>query len=123
MHANDRHLGHGTRDARVPVLHAVTSDEVILRADFVDRARRVMHAGGPRLAIHLRTSKLTGRGLHDLACRLAEVQLETGAWLVVNDRADVALTAGARGVQLTSRSISPADGRRSAPTLALGASV
>jgi thiamine-phosphate diphosphorylase len=128
MHAIDgitpsSHAGHETRDARVPVLHAVTSDEVILRADFVDRARRVMHAGGPRLAIHLRTSKLTGRGLHDLACLLAEVQLETGAWLVVNDRADVALTAGARGVQLTSRSISPADARRCAPTLALGASV
>ena len=110
-------------DARVPVLHAVTSDEVVLRTDFVDRARRVMHAGGPRVAVHLRASKLTGRGLFDLACTLAQVQRETGAWLVVNDRADIALTCGARGVQLTSRSISPIEARRASPTLALGASV
>lgn len=108
---------------RVPVLHAVTNDEVVLRADFVDRAHRVMQAGGDRTAIHLRAAKLTGRQLYDLACRLAAMQQETGAWLVVNDRADIALAAGARGVQLTSRSISPIEARRASPTLALGASV
>jgi thiazole tautomerase (transcriptional regulator TenI) len=110
-------------DAGVPVLHAVTSDEVVLRADFVERAHRVMRAGGPRLAVHLRASKLTGRELFDLACRLVDEQEQTGAWVVVNDRADVALSAGARGVQLTSRSISPDEARRATPTLALGASV
>jgi thiazole tautomerase (transcriptional regulator TenI) len=107
----------------VPILHAVTSDEIVLRGDFFDRANRVMHAGGSRIAIHLRTAKLTGRELYELACRLATVQRETGAWLVVNDRADVALAAGARGVQLTSRSISPTEARRAASTLAVGASV
>src|SRR5215218_4257877 len=106
------------RDAdRIPVLHAVTTDEIVLRADFLERARRVMHAGGQRVAVHLRAPRLDGRRLFDLACRLAELQRESGAWLVVNDRADVALTSGARGVQLTSRSMSPADARRSAPTL------
>jgi thiazole tautomerase (transcriptional regulator TenI) len=108
---------------RVPILHAVTSDEIVLRGDFFDRAHRVMHAGGSRIAIHLRTAKLTGRELYELACRLATIQRETGAWLVLNDRADVALAAGARGVQLTSRSISPVEARRAASTLALGASV
>jgi len=105
------------------VLHAVTSDDIVLRSDFVDRARRVMHAGGPRVAVHVRAPRLDGRRLYDLSCRIAELQQETGAWLVVNDRADVALTAGARGVQLTSRSMSPTDARRSVPTLAVGASV
>jgi thiazole tautomerase (transcriptional regulator TenI) len=114
----------GNPDAvRIPVLHAVTSDEIILRSDFVERARRVMHAGGARVAVHLRAPRLDGRRLFDLACRIAELQSETGAWLIVNDRADVALTAGARGVQLTSRSMSPADARRSAPALFIGASV
>jgi thiazole tautomerase (transcriptional regulator TenI) len=114
----------GNTDAvRIPVLHAVTSDEIILRSDFVERARRVMHAGGARVAVHLRAPRLDGRRLFDLACRIAELQSETGAWLIVNDRADVALTAGARGVQLTSRSMSPADARRSAPALFIGASV
>ena len=111
------------RTDSVPVLHAVTSDEVVLRSDFVERAREVMHAGGPRIAVHLRASKLTGRGLYDLACKLVEAQRATGAWVVVNDRADVALTSGARGVQLTSRSISPIDARHAASSLALGASV
>jgi thiamine-phosphate diphosphorylase len=108
---------------RVPVLHAVTSDEIALRVDFVDRARHVMLAGGPRVAVHLRAPRLGGRRLHELASRLAEIQQETSAWLVVNDRADVALTAGARGVQLTSRSMSPAEARRAAPALSIGASV
>ena len=114
----------GIRDAdRIPVLHAVTSDEVVLRSDFVERTRRVMHAGGPRVAVHLRAPRLDGRRLFDLACRIAELQRETGAWLIVNDRADVALTSGARGVQLTSRSMSPSDARRAAPSLFIGASV
>lgn len=112
------------RDAdRIPVLHAVTSDEVVLRPDFVERARRVMHAGGPRVAVHLRAARLSGRRLYDLACVIAELQAQTGAWLIVNDRADVALTSGARGVQLTSRSMTPADARQSAPALLIGASV
>lgn len=114
----------GVRDAdRIPVLHAVTSDEIILHPEFVERARRVMHAGGSRVAVHLRAPRLNGRRLYDLACRLAALQRETGAWLIVNDRADVALTSGARGVQLTSRSMSPAAARRSVPTLFVGASV
>lgn len=94
-----------------------------MRPDFVDRARRVMQAGGSRVAVHLRVQRIRGRALHELACRLADLQDETTAWLVINDRADVALTAGARGVQLTSRSMSPADARRAAPLLPIGASV
>lgn len=108
---------------RLPVLHAVTSDDIIIRADFIDRARSVMHAGGPRVAVHLRAARLAGRTLLDFACRIAELQEETGAWLIVNDRADVALAAGAKGVQLTSRSMLPDDARRAVPTLAVGASI
>ena len=108
---------------RLPVLHAVTSDDIIIRSDFIDRARRVMHAGGPRVAVHLRAGRLAGRTLHEFACTIAEVQEETGAWLVVNDRADVALTSGAKGVQLTSRSMLPDDARRAVPALAIGASI
>ena len=108
---------------RIPVLHAVTSDDIILRSDFTERARRVMHAGGPRVAVHLRAARFSARYRYELTCTLAALQAETGAWLVVNDRADIALTGGARGVQLTSRSMSPADARRCAPGLAIGASV
>ena len=115
--------GFSAATARVPALHAVTSDEIVARSDFLDRARRVMQSGGTNVAVHLRTARLGGRALHELASHLAVVQNETGSWLVINDRADVALTAGARGVQLTSRSMLPADARHAAPTLLIGASV
>ena len=107
----------------VPVVHAVTNDEIVLRADFVERARAVMRSGGARVAVHVRAPRLGGRELYDIARRIAELQNETGAWTVVNDRVDVALASGARGVQLTSRSISPADAVRVAPDLWIGASV
>jgi thiamine-phosphate diphosphorylase len=108
---------------RLPVLHAVTSDDIIIRSDFIDCVRRVMHAGGSRVAVHLRSARLAGRTLYEFACRIAELQEETGAWLVVNDRADVALSSGAKGVQLTSRSMLPEDARRAVPSLAIGASI
>ena len=116
-------VGAGANRDRIPVLHAVTNDDIVLRADFIERARRVMHAGGARVAVHVRAARLGGRLLHDLSCRIAELQAETGAWAVVNDRADIALTSGARAVQLTSRSISAADARCAAPALLIGASV
>lgn len=108
---------------RVPLVHAVTNDEIVLRPDFLDRARQVMHAGGPRVAVHVRAPRLGGRDLYELACKVAKLQAETAAWAIVNDRADVALASGARGVQLTSRSIAPADAARFAPDLWIGASV
>lgn len=82
-----------------------------------------MHAGGARVAMHIRGPRLQGRQLHELASRIAEFQHESGAWVVVNDRADVALTSGARGVQLTSRSMLASDARGVSSTLAIGASV
>jgi thiamine-phosphate diphosphorylase len=107
----------------VPVVHAVTSDEIIARADFIDVACAVMAALGPRGALHLRASKASGARLAALAETLTAAQMVTGAWLVVNDRVDIALVSGARGAQLTSRSLRVSDARISAPSLALGASV
>jgi thiazole tautomerase (transcriptional regulator TenI) len=106
----------------VPVLHAVTSDEIASRPGFLDRAMAVMRAVGPRGAVHLRTHRLTAADLQSLAERLAEVQAESGCWLVINDRIDVALATGARGVQLTSR-MRIADAVAVAPSLPVGASV
>ena len=107
----------------VPVIHAVTNDEIVLRADFLERARDVMRAGGARVAVHVRAPRLGGRELYHLACSIVQLQSETGAWAVVNDRADVALASGARGVQLTSRSMAVADVVAFAPDLWVGASV
>ena len=113
----------GMRTIGVPVVHAVTNDEVIARADFIDVACAVMRALGARGALHLRASRITGARLQTLAEGLAAAQGLTGAWLIINDRIDIALTAGARGAQLTSRSLAAEDARRVAPMLAIGASV
>ena len=107
----------------LPILHAVTNDEIVARDSFLQECANFAHAARERGAIHLRGHRQTGRRLYDLARRLVELQNETGCWLVVNDRADVALATGARGVQLTSRSMSVADARQVSSALAIGASV
>lgn len=107
----------------IPVLHAVTSDEIAARPGFADRAIALMHAVGARGALHLRTHRLTAAELHALALRLAGVQQETGCWLIINDRVDVALATGARGIQLNSRSMRISDARSIAPGIAIGASI
>jgi len=111
------------RTIGIPVVHAVTTDEIVSRPDFIDTACGIMRALGARGALHLRTNRLPGVRLHALAEGLAAVQSLTGAWLILNDRVDVALAAGARGVQLTSRSLATRDARAVAPGLAVGASV
>jgi thiamine-phosphate diphosphorylase len=106
----------------IPLVHAVTSDGVLARADFLGRARRVMEALGPRGAVHLRSRIVPAARLYELAVALGAVGERTGAWVVVNDRVDVACAARASAVQLTTRSLSLADARRMAGTMPLGAS-
>lgn len=106
----------------VPAIHAVTTDEIVARPDFIERAAGVMQALGTRGAVQLRAPRTSGGALYAIASALAELQDATGAWLVVTDRVDVALAARARGVQLTSRSMAVADALTVAPALAIGAS-
>lgn len=106
----------------IPRVHAVTSDGVLARADFVARARRVMEALGPNGAIHLRARIVPAARLYEIAVALGAVRERTGAWVVINDRVDVACAARASAAQLTTRSLSVTDARRMAGALALGAS-
>ena len=99
-------------EVAVPILHAVTNDEIVGRSDFLDRARAVMRAMGARGALQLRASRMAcddSAQFVELALTLAEEQERTGAWLIVTDRVDVALIVCARGVQLTARSLDVAD--------------
>lgn len=52
---------------------------------------------------------------------LTAAALDTGACVVVNDRLDVALAAGAHGVHLGRHDLCVADARRVAPSLVIGA--
>ena len=111
----------------IPPLHVVTDDAVVAREDFLDVARGVPEAGGPRLAFHLRAPRASGRRMHDLATRAADAMMaDAGALLVVNDRVDVALAAadgaqvGARGTGAGGRAAAAGAGR---PAGRLGSSV
>jgi thiamine-phosphate diphosphorylase len=119
----------------LPVLHAVTNDEIVGSANFIERARGVMRAMGHRGALQLRAPRMTQdrpARFVELALTLVEEQERTGAWLVINDRVDVALIVCARGVQLTRHSLDVPDtmrvllemaGSDGSPPCAVGASV
>lgn len=89
----------------LPRLHVVTHDDVLMTPEFGDRARWLLEALGPGVALHLRGPAVPVRTLLETASALTPVAAETGSLLLVNDRADVALAAGAAGVQLGGRSI------------------
>jgi thiamine-phosphate diphosphorylase len=109
--------------AQFPVIHAVTDSASVSHEGFLDRAGAVMRALGSRGALHLRSSRITGREFHELAVLLAARQASTGCWLIVNDRVDVAMAVGARGVQLASHSLRVPEARAAAPHLPVGASI
>jgi thiamine-phosphate diphosphorylase len=121
--------------AALPVLHAVTNDEIVGRSQFTEQARAVMRAMGPRGALHLRAARMAQdkpARFVELALTLVEEQERSGAWLVINDRVDVALIACARGVQLTRYSLDVPDAMQvllkssapgAVPACAIGASV
>jgi thiamine-phosphate diphosphorylase len=73
--------------------------------------------------MHLRSSQVSGRHFHDLASELVSVQSETGCWLIVNDRVDIAAAVGAWGIQLASHSLRVPEARAVAPAIPIGISV
>ena len=86
-------------------LHLVTDDAVLRAAEFRERAQAVLAAHGPALALHVRGHGLSGAELFGLARDLAFAGDAAGAEVLVNDRVDIALAAGADGVQLGRRSL------------------
>ncbi len=106
-----------------PVVHAVSNSAAVRRKDFLNTAERIMRALGPRGAVHLRSSQASGRRFHDLAEALVVFQDETGCWLIVNDRVDVAAAVGARGIQLASHSLRVPEARAVAKDIPVGISV
>lgn len=111
-------------DGRLPPLHVVTDDAVCARDGFLEAAEAVLRAGGAAMVFHLRAPRTPGRRVYELAVQLVERSRPAISRVVVNDRLDVALSAGAHGVQLGERSLEVADVVRLAPAgFLLGASV
>src|SRR5207244_3876939 len=76
--------------------------------------------GGEQLAFHARGHALSGLEHYELAIRLS---VYPSTRLFVNDRLDVALAAGAAGVQLAGGSLDPEHARRLDPKWWIGTSV
>lgn len=95
----------------LPRLHVLVTDTEAGRLDVARAAEAVLEAGEGGVAVHLRLREASGRRLHELALRVREAADRHGGWCVVNDRVDVALTAGAHAVQLGGASLPVADAR------------
>jgi thiamine-phosphate pyrophosphorylase len=109
--------------AALPRLHAVTDDRVIARGDVAVRAEALARAAGAALAVHLRSRALPGGPLLALARELTDRIGPHGAWLVVNDRADVARIVRAQAVVSGRGGLATADARKAAPAALIGRSV
>jgi thiamine-phosphate pyrophosphorylase len=87
----------------VPKLVLVTDRNATGGRDLGEVVGAALDAGLP--AVQLRDRDLPGRPLLALAERLRELTTRAGALLLVNDRVDVAVAAGADGVHLGSASM------------------
>jgi thiamine-phosphate pyrophosphorylase len=95
----------------LPEVHLITDRH--LAPDLPARLRAALSRAAPgRAAVHLREKDLGGAALLALARDLRAVCRRAGAVLLVNDRLDVALAAGADGVHLPAAGVGPAEARR-----------
>ncbi|MBI4419305.1 MAG: thiamine phosphate synthase [Gemmatimonadetes bacterium] len=86
--------------APVPRVHAVTDANVAaLPLDDIERRARAL-AHSAAVGLHARLPQADGRRLLDFARLLRRAADGSGAATLVNDRADVAVLAGAAGVHL-----------------------
>ena len=101
----------------VPRLVLVTDRHATGGRDLVDVVRAALDAGLP--TVQLRDKDLEGGPLFALAERLRAETAGRKALLLVNGRVDVAVAAGADGVQLGTGAVSVADARQLLPPDAL----
>jgi thiamine-phosphate pyrophosphorylase len=85
---------------------------VVAVAEAALRAASATAAQPGAVALQLREKDMEARELYELARALRELCSRYGAALLVNDRVDVAIAAGADGVHLPANSFAVADARR-----------
>jgi thiamine-phosphate diphosphorylase len=103
----------------LPRLHAITDERIARRPDLDDLLALLVSAGRP-IAVHARGHSLTGREHYELARRVSALSPIS---LFVNDRLDIALAAGATGVQLSKEGLPPEEARRLPANWWIGRSV
>ena len=104
----------------IPQLHLVTDDVVLQQPNFIAVATELLLVLQRRMALHLRGRSTSAQTLFRIASELIPRAQTVGAALIVNDRVDIALTAGATGVQLGVRSLPIPAVRELSGTLQIG---
>ncbi len=102
---------------KTPLIYLITKGEAN-KENFSQKSREILRTvqvavevGIPM--IQLREKALSARQAFELTLRAVEITADSKTKLLVNDRADIAIAAGADGVHLTSNSISVRDIRSS----------
>ena len=95
-----------------PTLMLVT-DRRLMKPTFAAALESALRGGAG--LVQLREKDLTGRELLSLARQAKAICDDFGASLLINMRADIARTCGARGVHLPQHEISPRDLRKCLP--------
>jgi thiamine-phosphate pyrophosphorylase len=98
-------------------LYLISDRRLIAPRDLAEVCDEVLGAlardpSGVRVALQLREKDLGGRELYQLAAALQPICTRHNAYLIVNDRTDVALAAEADGVHLPANSIPIAEAGR-----------
>jgi len=101
-------------------VYLVTSGGLSMGRGTPDVIRRALD-GGVRL-VQLREKGVCDRELHRLAVEAREITARYRALLIINDRVDIALAAGADGVHLGQDDLPASIARRMCPDLVIGVS-
>jgi thiamine-phosphate pyrophosphorylase len=110
---------------RAPRLYIITDRQATGGRALVDVVAQALVGARGRerdVAVQVREKDLDGRALLELSRALRAVTAAVGAQLYINDRVDVAIAAGADGVHLGGRSLSPGEVRAIAPHLRIAVS-
>lgn len=100
-------------------LYFILDESLLALHDPLKLTRAVLSAGVR--VMQLRVKSMPTRELLTLARKVRALCGKHGALLIVNDRLDIALLAGADGVHLGAEDAPPAEVRRVAPGLLIGA--
>ena len=98
--------------APLPRLYAILDVDVARRAGWAARDLAVAYLEAGARLLQLRAKSVSTGALLELATVVAEEAAATGARLIVNDRADVALLARAHGVHVGQDDLPPTEVRR-----------
>ena len=102
-----------------PLIYLITDGEATVK-NFAEKKRKILKLIQTAVQtkiplIQIREKQLPARYVFEIVLEAVKLTRDTCAKLLVNDRADIALTADADGVHLTSRSLSAEIIRRNFP--------